>query len=120
MKHLIFLPISSQWKRLFAFDELKRALAKPSFGAIRHGVPFSVETDAPDYALAAISSQDVRAYMSRILTARERCYPAVEKEAPATIEAVRPWSHFLREDVLLWSRAKKLYRSCSIRVIEEK
>jgi len=51
-----------------AFDELKRALAKASLDAIRHGVPFSVETDASDYALAAILSQDGRsvAYVAHL------------------------------------------------------
>jgi len=43
---------------LFAFDEHKRALAKASLDAIPHGVPFSVETDASDYALAKTLSQD--------------------------------------------------------------
>ena len=43
---------------LFAFDELKRALAKASLNAICHGVPFSVETHASDYALAKTLSQD--------------------------------------------------------------
>ena len=34
--------------------------------------------------------------MSRTLTACEKRFPAVEKEATAIIEAVRRWSHFLK------------------------
>jgi len=37
---------------------------------------------------------DLWFYMSCSLTACERLYPVVEKEATAIIEAVRPWSHF--------------------------
>ena len=43
---------------LFALDQLKRVPVKARLGAIRHDVPFFVETDAPDYALTATSSQD--------------------------------------------------------------
>ena len=56
-----------------------------------------METDASDYAIAAILSQNGRpvAYFSRNLNKTEKCYPAIEKEATAVIEAVRKWSHFL-------------------------
>jgi len=95
VEYLIFLPIFLNRSALFAFDEFKRALAKASLGAIRHGVPFSIDTDTSCYALAAISSQDGRpslhvVYLNRL---RKTC-PAVEKQATEIIEAVRPWSHF--------------------------
>ena len=98
MEYLIFLPIPLNRSALVAFDELKRALAKASLGAMGHGVPFSVETDASDYALGAISSRGRTpvAYMLRTITACVRHYPAVEKEATTLIEAVRPWSNFLK------------------------
>jgi len=43
---------------LLALDQLKRVPTKARLGAIRHDVPFSAETDAPDYTLTATSSQD--------------------------------------------------------------
>jgi len=87
-------------QRVFRSKEVfyLRALARAVLGAIRHGVPFSVETDVSDHVLALILSQDGRpvAYMSRTLSACERRYPAVEKEATAIIEAVLRWSHFVK------------------------
>ena len=66
-------------------------------GAIKDDLPFEVETDASDYAIAATLSQNGRpvAYFSGTLNKTEKCYPAIEKEATAVIEAVRKWSHFL-------------------------
>ena len=57
----------------------------------------SAKSDASDFALAAVLSQDGRpvAFMSRTLSACEKRYSAVEKEATAIIEAVRIWLHFL-------------------------
>ena len=52
---------------LLALDQLKRALANPRLGAIRHDVPFSVETDVLDYALTATSSQDGRPVALHVL-----------------------------------------------------
>ena len=81
-----------------AFNELKNLLSKACLSTIQDGVPFVVETDASDYALAAILSQNDRpvAFMSRSLDSTEKRYPAVEKEATAIIEAVRRWGHFLK------------------------
>jgi len=55
---------------LKSFQRLKSDLAKACLGAIADGVPFEVETDASEFALAAILSQDGRlvAFMSRTLT----------------------------------------------------
>ena len=81
-----------------AFLTLKKDLAEASLSCIQENVPFKIETDASDYAIAAILSQSERpvAFMSRMLTACERKYPTIEKEATAIIEAVRKWSHFLK------------------------
>nr|XP_026689430.1 uncharacterized protein zf(cchc)-8 isoform X4 [Ciona intestinalis] len=83
---------------LRSFNELKSNLVKASLGAIQDDLPFEVESDASDYAIAAILSQNGRpvAFMSRTLNSTERHYPAVEKEATAIVEAVRKWSHFLK------------------------
>ena len=66
---------------LNSFQRLKDDLAKACLGAIADDLPFEVETDASDFSLAAILSQDGRpvAFMSRTLTSCERGYPAVER-----------------------------------------
>ena len=80
-----------QGDALKSFTQLKSDLGRASFGAIKDELPFEVETDASDYAIAAILSQNGRpvAYFSRTLNKTEKCYPAIEKGATALIEAVR-------------------------------
>ena len=77
---------------------MKSDLGNASLGAIQAGVPFELGTDTSDNAIAAILSQGGRAvaFMSRTLSHCEKCYPAVEKEATAVIEAVRKWQRFLK------------------------
>ena len=89
-------PLSNE--AVIAFKTLKNDLCNASLGSIQDGVPFEVETDASDFALAAVLSQDGRpvAFMSRTLSACEKRYYAVKKEATAIIEAVRKWLHFLK------------------------
>jgi len=55
---------------LESFARLKDDLAKASLGTIRDDLAFEVESDASDYAIAAILSQDGHpvAFMSRSLT----------------------------------------------------
>ena len=86
-----------QGDALKSFTQLKSDLERASLGAIKDELPFEVETDASDYAIAAILSQNGRplAHFSRTLNKTEKCYPAIEKEATAIIEVVRKWSHFL-------------------------
>jgi len=83
---------------LNSFQRLKEDLAKACLGAIADDLPFEVETDASDFALAAILSQDGRpvAFMFRTLISCERRYLSVEKEACGIIEAVRRWKHYLK------------------------
>jgi len=83
---------------LESFKTLKSDLIHASLGVIRDDLPFEVETDASDYAIAAILSHGGRsvAYMSRSLNKCEQKYSAVEKEASAIIEATRKWSQFLK------------------------
>ena len=71
-------------------------MAEASFQCVRHDVPFMIESDSLDYAIAAILSQYGKpaVYMSKTLNNCEAKYPAIEKGATAVIEAVRKWSHF--------------------------
>ena len=68
-------------------------------GSIDETIPFVIECDASDDAIAATLNQQGRpvAFMSRRLSKSEKHYPAVEKEATAIMEAVRKWSHLLHE-----------------------
>jgi len=93
--HCKAFPLSNE--AVIAFKTLKIDLCNASLGSIQDGVPFEVETDVSDFALAAVLSQDGRpvAFMSRTLSACEKRCSAVEKKATAIIEAVRKWLHFL-------------------------
>ena len=86
--HCSAFPLNN--KAVVAFEMLKNDLCNASLGSIQDGVPFEVKTDAFDFALAAVLSQDSRpvAFMSQILSACEKRSSAVEKETTAIIEAV--------------------------------
>jgi len=73
-------------------------LGRTSLGSFREGVPFEIETDDSDNALAAVLCQGGRpvAFMSRTHSQCEKRYPDVEMEATAVIEAVRKWQHFIK------------------------
>ena len=60
-------------------------------------MPFEVETDASDFAIAATLNQAGRpvAFFSRTLHGPEALHAAIEKEAQAIIETVRHWKHYL-------------------------
>jgi len=82
---------------LASFNALKNELARVALFPIDEDIPFVVECDASDVAISASLNQNGRpvAFMSKTLSATERRYPAVEKEALAIIEAVRKWNHLL-------------------------
>ena len=64
---------------------------------IDNEIPFQVETDASDTAVAAVLMQAGRpvAFFSRTLQGPERQQAAVEKEIRAIILAVHRWGHYL-------------------------
>ena len=96
---------------LASFNALKDELARVALSPIDEDIPFVVECDASDVAISASLNQNGRpvAFMSKTLSATERRYPAVEKEALAIIEAVRKWNHLLsRQQFILITDQKSV------------
>ncbi|XP_072373331.1 uncharacterized protein [Scyliorhinus torazame] len=80
-----------------AFSRIKADIAKATMRAIDESLPFQVESDASDVALAATLNQVGRpvAFFSWTLHASEIRHSSVEKKAQAIVEAVRHWRHYL-------------------------
>ena len=81
-----------------AFQQVKTAIADATSLAIADpALPFSVSTDASDFAIGAVLSQGDRpvAFESRKLNRAERKYPVHEKELLAVIHALRTWRCYL-------------------------
>ena len=82
---------------VFAFNDLRDGVERSVLQAVDDSIPFVVETDASDFAIAATLNQAGRpvAFFSRTLTASERNHSTVEKEACAIVEALQKWRHYL-------------------------
>ena len=95
MTHNTEFPIAGD--ALIAFNLLKCDIEDSVFCSVNELLPFRVETDVSEFAIAATSSQNSRpvAFFSRMLNGSELRHFSVEKEASAVIEAVRKWKHYL-------------------------
>ena len=80
-----------------AFAKLKLDIANSVVAAVDTSLPFTIETDASDYSIAAQFLQNGRpvAFFSRTLNASEKHHISVEKEAYAIVESIRKWRHYL-------------------------
>ena len=79
------------------FQLLKQEVEDSVVNVIDENLPFVLETDASDSAIAATLNQGDKpvAFFSRTLHGSELHASAIEKEAQAIIEAVRNWRHYL-------------------------
>lgn len=85
-----------------AFDALKRAMTEtPVLVVPKPELPFYITTDASEFALGAVLSQDHGkgrqpvAYISRKLSPAEINYPIHEKELLAIVWALNEWRYYL-------------------------
>ena len=80
-----------------ALQVMKNKLAEATLQPIDEAVPFTVETDASDFAIGATLNQNGKpvAFHARTFSTTEQKHSSVEKEAYAVIEALRKWKHLL-------------------------
>ena len=80
-----------------AFESLKKTIEAAIVTAIDETIPFEVETDASEIAIAATLNQNGKpvAFFSQTFQGSKLNHAFIEKEAQAIIKAVRHWRHFL-------------------------
>lgn len=97
IKPLLQVKPPLNYEAINMFKSLKEEICRASTGAIVDEAPFTVETDASQFAIAATLSQMGRpvAFFSRTLNKAEQNHSSIEKEAYAIVESVRHWRHYL-------------------------
>ena len=82
---------------LNTFHVMKNKLSEATLQPIDEDLPFTVETDTSNFAIAATLNQNSKpmAFHARTLSCTEQKHSSVEKEAYAIIEALRKWKHLL-------------------------
>ena len=113
-------PLSQEAEK--AFEEIKTIIAKAVVSTIDETIPFEVETDASDVALAATLNQNGRPveFFSRTLQGSELKHSAVEKEAQAIVESIRHWRHFSQVLISHLKLTRNQFPTCSTSVIRVK
>ena len=79
------------------FETQKKNIEQLVVCAIDEHVPFEVETDASEFAIATTLNQNgcPVAFFSRTLQGAEIRHASIEKEAQAIIEMIHHWKHYL-------------------------
>ena len=80
------------------FAELKHRLCcAPVLTLLDLQQPFEIETDASDYAIGAVLTQEGHpvAYHSETLSDTVRKYPTYDKEMYSIVQACRQWNHYI-------------------------
>ena len=95
LSHSTKFPLSESENETFC--QLKAEIAQCVLATPDCSIPFTIETDASDYAIGATLNQCDQpvAFFSRTLNASERNHHSVEKEAYAVVESIRKWKHYL-------------------------
>lgn len=87
-----------------SFEKLKIALTSaPILGQLDDSLPLTLKTDASGYALGAVLVQGIMdnehpiEYASRLLTAAERNYSTIEREALAMVWALEKFRGYIED-----------------------